>query len=105
VFVARAHAYLRDAERLPPSGNPYDTTDFYQRFPEWSCVGKDVWDNMRAVDFLQTLPYVDGTRIGMVGHSYGGHSTIFATALEPRIKAAVASGPVSDFLPHGIHWG
>ena len=68
-------------------------------------MGKDVWDNMRAIDYLQTLPFVDGERIGMVGHSYGGHSTIFAAALEPRIKAAFASGPVSDFLGHGIHWG
>jgi hypothetical protein len=40
----------------------------------------------------------------MVGHSYGGHSTIFATALEPRIAAACASGPVSDFVHHGLHW-
>jgi hypothetical protein len=104
-FVALAPDYLRDGERLPPSGRPYDTTDFYQRFPGWSCVGKDVWDNRRAVDYLQSLPFVDGERIGMVGHSYGGHSTIFAAALEPRIKAAFASGPVSDFLHHGIHWG
>lgn len=104
-FVALAPDYLRDGERLPPSGRPYDTTDFYRRFPNWSCVGKDVWDNMRAVDYLQSLPFVDGKRIGMVGHSYGGHSTIFAAALEPRIKAAFASGPVSDFLHHGIHWG
>ena len=104
-FVALAPDYLRDGERLPPSGKPYDTTDFYRRFPNWSCVGKDVWDNMRAVDYLQSLPFVDGKRIGMVGHSYGGHSTLFTTALEPRIKAAFASGPVSDFLHHGIHWG
>ena len=104
-FVALAPDYLRDGERLPPSGRPYDTTDFYQRFPNWSCVGKDTWDNMRAIDYLQTLPSVDRERIGMVGHSYGGHSTIFAVALEPRIKAAFASGPVSDFLHHGIHWG
>jgi dienelactone hydrolase len=104
-FVALAPDYLRDGERVPPSGKPYDTTDFYHRFPNWSCVGKDVWDNMRAIDYLQTLPFVDGDRIGMVGHSYGGHSTIFAAALEPRIKVAFASGPVSDFLHHGIHWG
>jgi hypothetical protein len=60
---------------------------------------------MRAVDYLQSLPYVDAERIGMVGHSYGGHSTVFVSALEPRIKAVFASGPVSDFLHHGIHWG
>jgi dienelactone hydrolase len=103
-FVALAPDFLRDGERLPPSGRPYDTTDFYSRFPEWSCVGKDIWDTMRAVDYLQTLSFVDGERIGMVGHSYGGHTTIFAAALEPRIKAVFASGPVSDFRGHGMHW-
>jgi dienelactone hydrolase len=103
-FVALAPDFLRDGERLPPSGRPYDTSDFYARFPEWSCVGKDIRDTQRAVDYLQTLPFADGNRIGMVGHSYGGHTTIFASALEPRIKAVFASGPVSDFRGHGMHW-
>jgi hypothetical protein len=103
-FVALAPDFLRDGERVPPSGRPYDTTAFYQSFPEWSCVGKDCWDVHRAVDFLQTLPFVAADRIGMVGHSYGGHTTIFATALETRISAAFASGPVSDFVLHGSHW-
>ncbi len=103
-FVALAPDFLRDGERVPSTGRPYDTTDFYARFPEWSCVGKDIWDTMRAVDYLQTLSFVDGERIGMVGHSYGGHTTIFASAFEPRIKAVFASGPVSDFRGHGMHW-
>jgi hypothetical protein len=103
-FVTLAPDLLRDGERLPPSGGPYDTTDFYARFPEWSCVGKDIWDLMRAVDYLKTLPYVDPEHIGMVGHSYGGHTAIFAAALEPRIRAVFASGPVSDFRGHGMHW-
>jgi hypothetical protein len=59
---------------------------------------------MRAIDYLQTLDFVDPDRIGMVGHSYGGHSTIFTAAMEPRIKAAWANGPVSDFVQHGMHW-
>jgi dienelactone hydrolase len=104
-FVAFAADYLRDGERIKSGRQPYDTTDFYEKFPNWSIVGKDVWDNQRAVDYLQTLDFVDPNQIGMVGHSYGGHSTIFATALEPRIKVAVANGPVSDFIHHGMHWG
>ncbi len=103
-FVALAPDYLRDGERTPKSGRPYDTTEFYERHPDWSIVGKDVWDNGRAVDYLQTLEFVDSERIGMTGHSYGGHSTIFAAALEPRIKVVAANGPVSDFLHHGMHW-
>jgi hypothetical protein len=103
-FVALAPDYLRDGERIKPGRRAYDTTDFYDKFPDWSIHGKDVWDTMRAVDYLQTLDFVDPEKIGMTGHSYGGHSTIFAAALEPRIKVAVANGPVSDFLHHGPHW-
>jgi dienelactone hydrolase len=103
-FVVLAPDYLRDGERIAPGKRPYDTTDFYERFPDWSIHGKDAWDTMRAVDYLQSLPEVDPERIGMVGHSYGGHSTIFTAALEPRLKAVWANGPVSDFLLHGMHW-
>jgi pimeloyl-ACP methyl ester carboxylesterase len=104
-FVAFAADYLRDGERIQPGMRPYDTTKFYERFPDWSIHGKDVWDTMRAIDYLQTLDVVDEDRIGIVGHSYGGHSTLFAAALEPRIKAAVSNGPVSSFWDHGMHWG
>jgi dienelactone hydrolase len=103
-FVALAADYLRDGERIKPGRRPYDTTDFYKEFSDWSVHGKDAWDTMRAIDYLQSLDVVDPERIGMVGHSYGGHSTIFTTALEPRIKAAWANGPVSDFRHHGLHW-
>ena len=103
-FVVMAPDYLRDGERVHPGDAPYDTTRFYRQFPEWSIHGKDVWDTMRAIDYLQTLDCVAADRIGMVGHSYGGHSTIFAAAVDPRIKAAVANGPVSAFREHGMHW-
>jgi dienelactone hydrolase len=103
-FVAFAPDLLRDGERVAPGRRPYDTTDFYAKHPEWSIHGKDAWDLMRAVDWLQSLPEVDPERIGMVGHSYGGHTTIFTAAFEPRIKACWANGPVSDFVGHGMHW-
>jgi dienelactone hydrolase len=103
-FVALAPDYLRDGERIRPGDSPYHTARFYEEFPHWSIHGKDTWDTMRAIDYLQSLDFVDGERIGMAGHSYGGHSTIFAAALEPRIKVAVANGPVSAFREHGMHW-
>lgn len=103
-FVAFAADYLRDGERVEPGRQPYDTARFYEEFPDWSVHGKDAWDTMRAVDYLQTLDIVDPEKIGMLGHSYGGHSTIFTMALEPRIKVGWANGPVSDFLHHGMHW-
>lgn len=103
-FVAVAPDFLRDGERISPGRRPYDTTDFYARYPNWSVHGKDAWDTSRIVDWLETLPYVDAGRIGIVGHSYGGHSSIFAAAHEPRIRVVVANGPVSDFYHHGMHW-
>lgn len=103
-FIAVAADYLRDGERIKPGRRPYDTTDFYEQFPDWSIHGKDAFDTSRLIDYLETLDFVAADRIGMVGHSYGGHSTIFTTALEPRIKAAWANGPVSDFRHHGLHW-
>jgi dienelactone hydrolase len=52
---------------------------------------KAVYDNIRAVDLLQSLPQVDGDRIGCIGHSLGGHNTMFTAAFEPRIKALVSN--------------
>jgi dienelactone hydrolase len=103
-FVALAPDGLRDGERVSPGKRPYDTSEFYAKHPDWSIHGKDVWDLSRAIDWLETRPEVDASRIGMAGHSYGGHTTIFAAAFEPRIRAAWANGPVSDFTGHGAHW-
>jgi dienelactone hydrolase len=46
---------------------------------------------MRAIDVLQSLPEVEGERIGSIGHSLGGYNTVFLGALEPRVKAMVTS--------------
>jgi hypothetical protein len=60
-----------DGERIPPGEIRYDTRWFYQRHPEWSVVGKNVWDIMRAVDFLHTLDFIDTSRIACTGeHNY-----------------------------------
>lgn len=59
---------------------------------EWqSGTMRAVWDNIRSVDLLQSLPQVDGERIGAIGHSLGGHNAIFTAVFEPRIKAVVSS--------------
>jgi len=52
---------------------------------------KAVWDNIRAIDFLTSLPDVDAARIGCIGHSLGGHNAIFTAVFEPRLKAIVSS--------------
>lgn len=52
---------------------------------------KAIYDNVRAVDLLQSLPDIDPERIGCIGHSLGGHNAIFTAAFDPRIKAAVSN--------------
>jgi dienelactone hydrolase len=52
---------------------------------------KAIYDNTRAIDLLQSLPQVDGDRIGCMGHSLGGHNSIFTAAFDPRIKAVVSN--------------
>jgi hypothetical protein len=52
---------------------------------------KAIWNNIRAVDLLETLPEVDSDRIGCIGHSLGGHNTLFTAAFDVRIRAAVTS--------------
>jgi hypothetical protein len=58
-------------------------------------LGLDIWDGMRALDYLQSRPEVDPNRIGCLGLSFGGTMTTYLTALDNRIKAACISGYVS----------
>jgi dienelactone hydrolase len=58
---------------------------------------KAVWNNMCAIDLLQSLPEVDGTRIGCIGHSLGGHNTMFTAVFDNRIKALVSNCGFTSF--------
>ena len=52
-------------------------------------IGIEISDNIRGVDLLCTLPSVDPKNIGATGSSGGGNQTIWLTALDNRVKAAV----------------
>ena len=60
-------------------------------------MGMQMLDNQRAIDLLQSLPYVDPNRIGATGASGGGNQTWWLTALDERIKAAVPVVSVGTF--------
>jgi dienelactone hydrolase len=51
---------------------------------------KAIYDNVRAVDLLQSLAEVDPERIGCIGHSLGGHNGLFTAVFDERIKAVVS---------------
>src|SRR5699024_1219318 len=52
---------------------------------------KSIFDDMRCVDFLQTRADVDPDRIGVIGHSLGGHNAMFVGAFDTRLKVVVSS--------------
>jgi dipeptidyl aminopeptidase/acylaminoacyl peptidase len=58
---------------------------------------KAIWNNARALDLLQSLPEVDGERIGCIGHSLGGHNTMFTAAFDSRIKVLVSNCGFTSF--------
>ena len=60
------------------------------RHPDWLGITRMTWDAIRAVDFLDSLPGVDGERIGVIGHSLGAKEALYAAAFDSRIKAAVS---------------
>ena len=61
---------------------------------------KGIWNHIRAVDLLQSLPEVDAERIGCCGLSLGGHNALFVGAFDPRIKAVVTSSGFDSFTDY-----
>jgi len=51
-----------------------------------------LWNLMRLVDIVHTLPYVDPARVGVAGLSMGGEWSMWLAACDTRVKAAVVSG-------------
>lgn len=70
--------------------------DPYQRGYE-SCTMKGIVNHIRAVDVLLSLPQVAKNRIGAIGHSLGGHNTLFVGAFDDRIRVMVTSCGFTSF--------
>jgi hypothetical protein len=61
---------------------------------------KAIWDNLRALDLLETLDYVVPGRYGAIGHSLGGHNAIYTAVFDPRIQAVVTSCGFDSYLDY-----
>ena len=71
-----------------------------------NCGTAEVADQMVGVNYLKSLPYVDSTRIGVDGWSYGGFMTVSLKLREPGVfKVAVAGGPVIDWKYYEVMYG
>ena len=58
---------------------------------------KELEDINDAINWLKQKPYVDGARIGMAGHSYGGYMTSYAMTHSDLFAAGIAGAPVTDW--------
>ncbi len=62
-----------------------------------TMIGWRVWDIMRTIDYIESRPELDANRVGCMGISGGGTATLFAAALDTRVRAAMVSGYLNTF--------
>lgn len=67
----------------------------------FSMLGLQLFNCVRAIDLLESMPEVDGDRIGMIGFSGGGTQAILTTAIDERIRVAGVAGMVSSSMQGG----
>ena len=90
---------------LDNRGSQYRGRDFEQAtFHQLGQI--EMQDQMRGVDYLRTLPYVDMNRLGVHGWSFGGFMTISLMTNYPDVfKVGVAGGPVIDWKWYEVMYG
>jgi len=90
---------------LDNRGSQYRGRDFEQAtFHQLGQI--EMLDQMKGVDYLRSLPYVDMDRLGVHGWSYGGFMTISLMTNYPDVfKVGVAGGPVIDWKWYEVMYG
>ena len=64
----------------------------------------EVADQLAGVEFLRTLDWVDPSRIGIFGHSYGGYMVLMCLAASHAFRAGVSVAPVTDWTLYDTHY-
>ncbi len=71
-----------------------------------SLIQKVVQDSAQGISLLRTHPQIDNERIGMMGHSYGGSTTLYHAPLDERIHFACSSGAACSYAQRiAQQWG
>ena len=66
----------------------------------------EIDDQMKGVDYLKSLPYVDGNRLAVHGWSFGGFMTTSIMLRKPdAFKVGIAGGPVTDWKYYEVMYG
>jgi hypothetical protein len=91
----------------PVSGNGTHASIKAARFDsDWEEDGERIWDAMRALDYLLSLPMVDGRRVVVTGLSMGGQITTMIGGLDQRLAMSIPvafSADLSVMLHHLNH--
>lgn len=84
----------------------YDTKYFYDRFPNWSSVGKIIADLQACLDLLEILPQTAGRPVSAIGHSLGAQSAAYLAACDPRPVSVVSNCGLYPFADARAraHW-
>lgn len=69
---------------------------------------KAVWDNIRGLDLLDTLPFVKHGKYATIGHSLGGHNSVYTAVFDDRLQAVISSCGLDSYLDYfegnEAHW-
>jgi dienelactone hydrolase len=94
-LVQRGYVVLAPAYPLMANYQPDLKALGYQ-----SGTMKAIWDNMRGLDLLEALPFVDKRKFAAIGHSLGGHNSLYTAVFDKRIKAVVSSCGFDSFVDY-----
>jgi dienelactone hydrolase len=65
-----------------------------------STTMKAIWNNLRGIDLLESLPCVKVDSIGCLGHSLGGHNALYTAAFDVRVRAVMSSCGFNTFADY-----
>ncbi|MBL6765824.1 MAG: prolyl oligopeptidase family serine peptidase [Verrucomicrobiae bacterium] len=68
----------------------------------YTPAGVEAWNCVRALDYLQSRPEVDGDRLGVTGRSGGGAYSWWIAAIDERIKVAAPVAGITDLRNHVV---
>jgi hypothetical protein len=74
--------------------------------PELKALGyqsgtmKAVWDNIRGLDVLESLPFVRKGAFATIGHSLGGHNSVYTSIFDKRLSVVVSSCGIDSYLDY-----
>ncbi|PCJ58573.1 MAG: hypothetical protein COA79_12490 [Planctomycetota bacterium] len=104
-YVTISPEHFCSGARTPKEGS-FDTSSFYRKHPNWTAVGKYIYDSYIACSIVAERSDVNDKLIGVTGHSLGGSGSVWLAAFDDRISCVVPSCTAPTFRenPGPLHW-